>query len=433
MITKSVKNYIICITFFFHLIFNVLCSHWVQEVFPLPVSILRIFTVLIYLPYFSVIVLKLISDIKERLLFKGINIVYYSFCAYYGLVSVWRLLKHGEVKESFYYFVVIVGALAFFIQVFNRKLFSKECLNKNLVICMGILCLFRIVFLFLVNRTFSYLPVNAIVFACLFLISIPFLANHFDKGSRAQKITYSTILVLSVVFGLLSGSRASFYLLLMVIFAVAVFLLIKNRKSLILFLSLNLCSLLLVSILFAVNFSDVRKNVIREVWFLNSIVKVDDTESGLNGNDEDELESDIEELIEQQNQQIDRSDTGRKELMINGINEIKKNPVFGTGDVLYQQQMTETYIANQSSHNFIIESLVSFGIIGTGLLMAALLMLFVKALKEIDFENKFYLVLTAGALLAFSCIQPLFFNAIVVFPLFLIYSAFSISSGKSDK
>ena len=427
MITKSIKKYIISFVFFFHLLFNVLCSHWFQEAFPLPLSILRIITILIYFPYLSVIVLKLVMDIKERSLFKGINIIYYSFCAYYVLVSIWRLLKHNEVKESFYYFVVIVGALAFFIQVFNRKLLSKECIIINATICTAILCIYRTVLLFMVNRTFSYLPINAIVFACVFLISIPFLVNNIDKDSRTQKIVFSILLGLSIVFVLLSGSRASFYLLLLTLFAVAVFMIIKNRKALLRFFAVIFGSLIVVALLFAVNFSDVRKNIVREVWFLNTVVKVDEPVSGENENDNDN-ENDIEELIEQQNQQIDRSDTGRKELMIYGINEIKKNPVFGTGDVLYLQQMTDTYIANQSSHNFIIESLVSYGIIGTVLLMAVFGVLFVKALKEIDIKHKFYLILTAGVLLAFSCIQPLFFNAIVVFPLFIIYSALSISS-----
>lgn len=430
MIIKILNKYNISIVFFFYILLNVICSRWVQEVFPYPLNILRILTVLIYLPFILIILIKLYMDIKCKALFKGANIFYYSFFTYYVLISVWRIINHDEVKESFYFFIVIIGAIAFLIQGVKFNFFSKDSLIDNIFVCTAIICSYRISFVFLVNKIFSYMPINAIIFACIFIISIPFLVNNIEIKSHARKIVCFLLLVLSITFVLLSGSRASFYLLVFLVLAITVFMIIKCKKNLIPFFSILLCSTVIVTILFAINFKDVRKNVVREVWFLNSVIKVEEPVSDNNENINTEINYD--ELIDQQNQQIDKSDNFRRELFIYGINEIKKNPLFGTGNVLYEQQMNETYIANQSSHNFIIESLVSFGIIGSLLLLGSILLILIHAIKVIDIKSKFFLILTIGVLLAFSCIQPLFYNPIVVYPFFTLITAFCITGGKSE-
>ena len=86
--------------FLVHIVLNALSSHWVQELIHSPMSIVRIMTVFIYLPFFAFILCKFISDIKDKVLFNRINLIYYLFCAYYAIVSVWRFFNHGEVKET---------------------------------------------------------------------------------------------------------------------------------------------------------------------------------------------------------------------------------------------------------------------------------------------------------------------------------------------
>lgn len=422
MVGKTLKNYSVSLIYILHLLVCFLSSHWSLEVISIPSIGLKLLTVLVYLPFLFVVLLKIFIDIKNKTLFKSVNILFYSFCVYYSIVSVIRYLTHNEVKESVYFFVVIAGALAFALAAPEIKQFrNNKCLVNNLMICSAAASFFRIFILITITKVFRFSPINAIVFACCFLLIIPFYANGLSVEEKKQKAINVVLLTLSVVFVLLSGSRASFFLLLFVIFVIAVYMIIKERRSLILFFASLLCSLLLVAALFACNIQDVRKNVVREVWFLNSFVKLEET---VNGEDPaNDIENDIEELIDQQNEQIDRSDSGRKELMQAGLNELKKNPLFGTGDVLYEQQMNETYTATQSSHNFVIESLVAFGIIGTLLLAALILNIFVKAFKAIDWKNRFYLLVVLFVYLAFSFIQPLFFNTIIAYNVALICSA----------
>jgi O-antigen ligase len=97
-------------------------------------------------------------------------------------------------------------------------------------------------------------------------------------------------------------------------------------------------------------------------------------ETGLNvsslfGTEDKEIQTPVEdvEINEVQSSaenQIKQSDNMRGDLVKWGIEEIKKNPAFGTGNVLFRYVINEKRAFEQSSHNFVIESIICYGIVG---------------------------------------------------------------------
>jgi len=121
--------------------------------------------------------------------------------------------------------------------------------------------------------------------------------------------------------------------------------------------------------------------------------------------------------------QIGRSDAMRSELMKQGIAEVWKNPIFGTGNLYYTYDLGYKTM-EQTAHNFIIESLVCYGIVGT--VMIALLLLAI--LRQCGFFRKeciknwriwASIILVSLYYFAFGMVQPSVFNTLVC-PVFFV-------------
>lgn len=144
-------------------------------------------------------------------------------------------------------------------------------------------------------------------------------------------------------------------------------------------------------------------------------VKIDETyEIEIVSTKETDSNSQVEE-------QINQSDSMRKELIEKGINEVKKNPLFGTGNLYFEYDLNNGYgVFKQTSHNLIIDGIINYGIIG----VLALIILFLKIVFSDIFKNmkkslytEFFTIILV--FLGNSMVQPLAFNPIVL-PIFAI-------------
>lgn len=420
LVDKPNLSGVLLCSFVFIFVSSILISHWVQDVFPMG-PIAKVLTIIMYSPYIIAILCKTILDVRNKSLLSGVNKFYYALLLYYLFISVFRFVSHGEVKESLYLFIVFSGSMAFLL--FNLKCqFNKgQTLVFSLVAIALLLLLYRFSLLVLVPKVFRYPPINTNVLSCILLNLIIYFTYCLSVASAKRRWLVITIIVLSMVLVLVSGARASFFLLLFVIGVSSVVLFVYKKRAAVLFGMCVLSAALIVSVLFAVGFKNVRSSVSRELWIFNRLILTE-------GNENDSFDSigDQEQIIEEQNEQISRSDTGRQELVENGLQEIGKDPLFGTGNVYYEQKIRETYIANQTSHCFLIESMVSFGSIGTILVFGLFLALVLDLFKKIGRREKCFLVLTIVSHLLYCLVQPLFFEPIVSFVFVLIFCCYSL-------
>lgn len=414
----AVKQHMVIIVFLWLTVSNIICSRWTQELVPYSLLLARIFTVCIYLPFFLLIAFKAINDIKCKSILKSkINLLYYSFISYYAIISAYRYFTHEEFQESVYYFVVFIGAVGFFLALIDKTLvIEPRALAGSIFVCSLSLIIFRVVFLFIGFKYYTHPPININILVAVEELLVICYLFFLYKGDIRDKRECNGILILSSITILISGSRAGLCLFVLVMGVVLVLCLRNNKNAFKQIVLVLLVSVVLTSILFAFDVEYVRKSVVREMWGMNHLIALHDGET--------------EDIITSQNEQIERSDGGRIELIRIGIEQIKENPMFGTGDVFYEQRVAGI-IANQSSHCFIIEFLVSFGLIGTLLGFCLLGYVAYMLFKKIHKRLLCFAVLTCVTYFLYALIQPLFFNTLVM-PIFVIvmscYYVVSISS-----
>lgn len=422
MYKKLIKTFIISVLFFSVFLFDAFGSHWAQELFASSIHIRRICTLGVYLPFIIAIGQKVISDFKCREILVVENIFYYLFIIYYFIVTIYRFMMHGEYKESIYFFIVFIGSASLVIEIFRKQIFSQTILIKNIRICCIITAVYRIIILFIVPQIFSYPPVNINIISSLAVLFFAFFSYCLSIQQQDNKWINIVLLFLSTTIILSSGSRASFILLIILVLFSTVYFLLMNKKLFLIFGSTVLSSVILIAVLSAFNIGDVRPSVVREIWILNRFIEnvEENTEDLISPIDDTKI----------QNQQIERSDVSRRDLIEMGVQQVYINPIFGTGDVLYQQNITKTYTANQTSHCFIIESLVCFGVIGS---IISILMISIPCMLGLSWKSRnviFFIIITLIVHLLFCLVQPLFFDPIVSIVFTIIMSCLGIGLGK---
>ena len=398
-----IKQHMVSIVFLWLIALTIICSRWTQELIPYPLSFARFFTICIYLPFVLLIALKVIHDIKSKALFRGkTNLLYYSFIFYYAIVSVHRFFAHEEFQESAYYFVVFIGAVGFLLMLINNSfIIEQQVLAGSIFVCSLSLIIYRVVFLFIGFKHYTHPPININILVAVELLLVISYLFFLYKGDIRNKKECSGILILSSITILIAGSRAGFCLFVLVVGVVLLVCFRNNKDAFKQIVLVLLASVVFTSALFVFDVEYVRNSVLREMWGMNHLIASYDNDG------------ETEAIVQSQNEQIDRSDGGRVELIQMGIGEIKENPLFGTGDVLYEQRVGDITV-NQSSHCFIIEFLVSYGLIGTLLGFCLLGRIAYVLFKRIPKRLVAFALLTGGTYFSFATVQPLFFNPLVI-------------------
>ena len=426
MKTEKIYNKSVFLFFVWTIILMTFTSTWVCQALPVLFDVRRIMTVLTYLPFAASILWKLVCDIKDLKTKKldALSIIYYSFAVYYAVLFIYRLFSGAEVKDTFYYSLVLFGSISMFSQIHLRRLpMSEETLKNNLFWFSYVLVGYFFLYEFAVKYFIDYIPLNPILLTGALVVLSPVTVEKIKKAQteKTSAISAYILLAATVVVVLLSGSRALFALSIFVM-AALIIINVKNgfvRRHLIWPL---VTGILFTLILFIADYGAVRYNIIRESGismnssFAQSLLKDEHGETDENTNN-----------FNDPFQQIERSDSMRSELMKAGIAEFQKFPLFGTGNVFFPYQIG-IYNLEQEAHNFIIETLAGYGIIGllfcAGLIFTILYSCGILSLKRKEaLKEKLSVLCVLAFFFALASVQAILYSVFTL-PVLLCVLAF---------
>lgn len=419
--------------FLFYLYISVLLlleSTWVKEVFSFPSRVYQIMTVFVYLPFVAVIIYKFICDIKmlKTKQYKLLDGLYYAFLIYFGALSIFRFIKGAPIKDGIYYTLVIAGSLAIFqlISTNRLKISMKEFVLNNKLLGTAIVIYSLLCFAF-VGNVLAHPPININITGTLVVMFLPVMATFFEEKLTSKFQTVWCILLFSsfIVILVTAGSRSIFWMFvvsMIVLFVIS----IGDKQRLLCLLSCLLISIIIVGALFALNVGTVRYSIAREtgINFLSS------TQLSTDPTDDFFFDSAEMDELNKATAQISRSDSMRSDLLKMGLDQIKKNPLFGTGHIFFNYYVSG-YVFKQAPHNFIVETLVCYGIIGTILLAIMIIMIiaqcgFFSKWTSKDFRMKASICLICMCYFAISFVEPLMYNILVCPHFFLLLSLYKL-------
>ena len=423
--SKVIKNYWISIIFALMVGILTLTSTWVKEIFLLPNIFYKGATLFVYLPFGAAILWKMLSDIKNISIAikKTTNIIFYGLAVFYGVLLAYRFLNSLEIKENLYYSIIFFGSVALYMLLSEKYGKTKNMVGNNVVAISTIIAAVRLIEYFMVGKLFLAYPINMNIMTGISVLTIPFLIDYFKTATSKKTKIFTLCLICLIILEVLTSSARMMCALLIVVLLVQLVINIKNKEVFKKLLTTCLCALLVIVLMFVCNVKNTRYAIYREFTFVKTAMVWIDEIAGTTMSDDtlDEEEEKVEAT-----EQMQRSDAMRSDLMNMGIAEIKKNPLLGTGNVTYLYDVSG-YTFEQSSHNFLIEALVCYGIIGVLGIVALIISAIYKS-KIISrknkgpWQNKISILLTFAVFFAMGCLQPLVFN-ILVCPVFMIIFA----------
>ena len=413
----GLKKYGIFLLFIDIILWTTMASTPVTEQLHTPLILLQIFSALLYFPFGVIILWKLMQDLKG-LRKNWLNAVYYLFAVYYGILTVFRFVSGMEAKESLYYAVVIMGALALYLQVRDGRIeMDQDAYRINFRCILVFMIGYKMIATVLATgalgfpRIIGNPPVNNLYSTSVLTMLLPFMVDSL-RNQKEKKITVEAVLLyFSIILIATCLSRAIFMLSALVLVGVFIVkitdaVLVKRTVLVV------LCAVLTVGVLAAADVGNVRYALYREIGLFSAppVESTDPSETDPDG-------------MGDVHDQIERSDDMRSELLSRGIAEVRKNPLFGTGDLYYTYDLGYKTM-EQTAHNFLVESLVSFGAFGT--LMLALILflilrecgLFAGAIRN-NLQDRVHCLACICYYFVFGIVQPSVFNTLVC-PIFLI-------------
>lgn len=430
-------------------VLTALRSTYVLEVIPISMTLSRIFTVAVYVPFVLAVGYKLFLDVWNRqIAFKKVsNWIFYVFALYYVALCVYRLTNAMEVKENLYYSIVLFGSIAIYMLLKEGKIaVSKQELQKNLLWIAGFFVAFRLAYVLIGAHFFAKPPININLTSGIVALLVPFLCHMLMAAGSNKKESLWIWIVLAgcLVVIATTGARALF---LLTVANVAVMLAVAliRRTGVLRMVTVIAVSVALVVTMVLCNVGQVRYSVYRQMGIDFDDLQVTFEQKATTQSktakqqavtlvqlsNKQPTKIPIGESPEQDQaaaqKQINASNKMRKKLVQLGVNEVKKNPLFGTGDVMYWYQVNKTYGFMQSSHNFLLEAVICYGLIGSAMIAA----LFISLLAEAKLFTKralqrwnytVVLALTAVFHFAFGFVQPTVFD-IFICPLFVLTAA----------
>jgi hypothetical protein len=374
---KHLKKYALLYLFVYLTVWLSLASTPLNEPFKFSHRANQIFSLLTYLPFGVLVLWKLVGDLRKpgKNLF---NLVYYLLGFYYVGLSAYRLFNGMEVKETLYYSVVLFGSVAACLQIRDgRWAMSAEDMKANFMGILVYMIVYKILFTLLSVDLFGYSkvlgnpPINNLYSTSMLAMLLPFLADRIRDKAGKRGWFHELLMCLSLMLIMICKSRMIFTLGLCVF---AGLLLVNLRsKAFLRLLSVGLCAVLVVGVLAVADVAEVRESVNRATSLFPDSDK--QSHSSRPNRDPDKEKDEEQDKMEAQ---IQQSDNMRADLMKLALVEVRKAPVFGTGDLYYTYQMTYKTM-EQTAHNFILESLVSYGIVGTAMIAVLLLSLLISS------------------------------------------------------
>lgn len=387
----------------------------------------RMVAVLLYLPFMLLIGWKFICDIKypEKNI---LNFLYYLFSLYYVVLSAFRLAFGLEVKENFYYTLLLLGSLSIFLQIKNQRIKIKPAeFAENFAKVYVYITLYAFVCKILVSNGILYTAlINSSITTFMIVLLLPVVLNHICEKAKKNDnyFFYYLGLCAGIVMIFTSGSRALFFLAIVTVVCLLISN-IKEKKNFKILLTNVGCAVLIVGLLAQFNIGNTRYALHRECGYLINVTTSLLSKVALPPSSNTDSPTPPSNMDKESSQsQIVRSDSGRRYAMQFGLDQVRKNPWFGTGDVLFDWTTELGYTVQQTAHNFLIETLSCYGIVGTLPIVAFFLCILIQMAPFSKRNKKLQrytvsLFLCVFCLLAEGSVQMVVYNHSVA-PLFLL-------------
>lgn len=285
---------------------------------------------------------------------------------------------------------------------------------------------------------FSLLTFGNAIRTYLILITLPLtLFFYIREKSKLSLICLVAQTFSFVICGMVSGARVNYLCmpiaLLMVI--IVPFAALRNREgkkaSIVLAVT---CVLSLALVLFSSQFSAkvysqmMRLNVTKNVMEALNI-EYSGIEIGIHvGYDIGENEADLEDMLDDAGSSAEQSAMSRDYMWALAVEDIKKAPLFGNGLKSYDFAFEEGTLTMQA-HNFILEYLLAFGIVG--FLFWGLMILTPEIIMIKRMRSKFWktpVIWLVAFSMFFACggafFQPYFLYPNIMFVIFLMMGCY---------
>lgn len=316
-------------------------------------------------------VIMLFYIIITRLLFlvDGFDVDWFTYpriSIYFFACYFWIFYAKNSDKSkviALYLFISVVSLLEIFYMIENGDLRSSTILtNVNVMVGLLLICIPTLFYLFL--------------------------------NSNKQLVKYWSLILVLLSVGLIlaSGSRGGFLISLIVLFAELIFSKKMGRK-------LGFFLIVIISIMFIypyIKSSGITDSIERAISSLFS------TFSDSSGN-------------------AAVSDTVRLKIWSMAWDSIRENLLFGSGNLLMYFYM-DIYFVHQSAHNFLLELLMSYGVVGS-IIYLFIIIKFIQSFMIKKMKNEKRVVyLTLFAFLSFALVEPTFTEKLLLCVFLLIIS-----------
>lgn len=424
---KFWQNHIVLILLCWLVALATLQSRWVVGLFSIPSIVSKVAAVLSYAPFLLLTLWKVAGDLKKppKDLF---SLVFYVFCIYYFGITVYRVLTHGEIKENLYYSAVCLGSISLFCLIHDKKIQpDAHALIWDLCVFAGILLVYRFVHTVFLSRWLWYSPVNEIALGAMVLLLLPF-AFYLLRGcaqNRKNTIFGGVLIFGSLLLCLTLSSRAVFLFMLLAL--VLMFLTCLRSKPALLTAGCAVVLALAVLFgLFALNVGNVRYALYRETGF--SALYTPNASPSVSPNKTQTSNNNV--PMEDAAAQINRSDSMRENLIRFSLEEFRKNPLIGTGNVLFAHNYNSfTEIVQAPAHNMVLQTLNCYGLIGLLLLVALVITLLLKIrlfrIKEGAWGERLSLLAIFLIYFGMSMYQATAYDILVMPTMFACIAAFA--------
>lgn len=411
---------------------------------PMPISdngVLQVAIIEIFLPI-TILIFSILIFIKKLVLKEGYEKILKSiiiFIAFYIILSILRMLLGYEFKQSLLAIKVTIFPMILLFLAKYLKI-DKEYMIKNLITFEFIINCIQLTNYtnFRMSNFLGNIMVYLSILVMLFIINVHVLKEN--KYSLIMKLFSFVNILLTLITPLMAGARSSFYIVCILSILVVVYCII-NKK-----LYCSLIIILLIIASFGINvycFKNCRNHIgmyqdriLPTVFKKNSVIIekpnieiIPPNNVIPNGTESNIPEKNDTILNNNTNIEKVKSDNIRKYLVNKSIESIKKSPLIGEG-IMYFDVNTDYGVSLQSAHNFILEYINAYGIIGFIIYLFIHFRIILNIFIHLKDRNLFALIiLTIPVILIQSLVQP----TMLIVPIVIIYyTLYALYLGWSD-
>lgn len=378
----------------------------------LPQLILCIFAIYILYKYFKKSYIPL--NVSKKIINLTLSLFFY-----YIFLIIYRFLSGGNAIQSFYHVITIFSAIIFYFIIEIKIENIKDICFDILFIITLINILQIIISTYIGSIRFSFVLQNIMVYIGCTNLMVPFLFYTLRNGKEI--ITkYVSIFNLIVIFvaNFASGSRIALVVVLFSYFISIIINVGKSKKFIIQCVIIFSISISIISLFYKFNYMDIKTSILRQTITYTEKLPLNNNNGSNNGKSSENISNNDEDYKQYVLEGINSSNSVRANLWNKSIEEISKSPLFGTGNIVFKMKYLDQ-IVMQSSHNFILESILIFGSIG-GILYLIILALPLLSIVLYSFKNKvdlklvFNFIVSLGSLFVIALVQPILTTALPI-------------------